>query len=579
MKKLLCLLTLLVLIIGSLPISAAGGEVSVTVNGKDVVFDQPPIIESGRTLVPMRAIFEALGYEVVWDNGMIDVYNSDGDNVMTLWVDNKYMWTEKADVTLDVAPKIVNSRTLVPVRAISESIGANVVWDNSTRTVIIKYTASDSSKGKCDHDNTTEKVVDTEYEEIDEDSHLCIESIREYCDDCGEIVDSYVVESEESHNFKNGVCRSCGYEEEQECKHKNTHEVCEIDIERYEQNGSDETHDILLRYDEECLDCNETISSEFRFYRKGEHSFENNVCKLCGYKQSETVTESDKDVKPPIYEKNITDWIDGAYKYISIPQGKAIRISNTSSGSLKVYSEGKYNALLRNEKAVCTVKRHCTKEIESYETISKDAEMIIENSGNSTMLVYIAAEYASYAETSERIFSTIKLNNGESAVFSVKNSKSNQNMYVSDDYEWIRYNNSFETVTANGLSGNKTSVVFAEQYLTITAKNDLTIEYPLYLVEAKETSESAYKSVNISKGETKRIYSNDKTSIPVYTDGEHSYDLVVYDEKKNKVSKQSQNIKSKSFSIDKNNYADITNQSSGTLTIKIPSKIVRVENK
>lgn len=213
MKKLLCLLTLLALIIGSLPISAAGGEVSVTVNGKDVVFDQPPIIESGRTLVPMRAIFEALGYEVVWDNGTIDVYNSDGDNVMTLWVDNKYMWTENADVTLDVAPKIVNSRTLVPVRAISESIGANVVWDNSTRTVIIKYTASDSSKGKCDHDNTTEKVVDTEYEEIDEDSHLCIESIREYCDDCGEIVDSYVVESEESHNFKNGVCRSCGYEE------------------------------------------------------------------------------------------------------------------------------------------------------------------------------------------------------------------------------------------------------------------------------------------------------------------------------------------------------------------------------
>lgn len=111
--------------------------VSVEINGSSVSFDQPPIIVDGRTLVPMRAIFEALGYEVIWDDGMIDVYDENDNNVMTLWIDNNTMWTPDSDVTLDVAPTIINNRTLVPVRAISESIGANVYWNNDTRTVEI----------------------------------------------------------------------------------------------------------------------------------------------------------------------------------------------------------------------------------------------------------------------------------------------------------------------------------------------------------------------------------------------------------------------------------------------------------
>lgn len=64
---------------------AASDEVSVLLNGTKVEFDQPPIIQNGRTLVPMRAIFEALGYEVTWDEYYeeIDVYDGD-ENIMTL---------------------------------------------------------------------------------------------------------------------------------------------------------------------------------------------------------------------------------------------------------------------------------------------------------------------------------------------------------------------------------------------------------------------------------------------------------------------------------------------------------------
>lgn len=583
MKKIVCLLMTLLFVIGNVSISAAGNDVSVTVNGTYVIFDQPPIIQNGRTLVPMRAIFEALDFEVEWYDGVIDVYNSDGDNIMTLWIDDPEMYIDPDGsndwdiVELDVPPQIINSRTLVPVRAISESIGADVQWNNSTRTVIIKYTSFNSIQKECEHDSTTEEIVNTEYEEIDEDYHLRIESIREYCDDCGELVDSYMRETEEAHSIRNGVCRNCGYEEEEECEHRITYDVISIDERRYEQDDSD-VHTKIEKIITYCRECGEEISSrEERTSEK--HNFKNGICSACGYKQSSTVTESDKEVKPPISEKNITDWVDGAYKYISVPQGKAIRIPNTSSGTLKVNIEGKYNALLRNEKAVCTVKKHGTKEEKDSETISKNAEMIIENTGDSAMLVYIAAEYASYAETSERIFSAIKLSEGESAMFGVENSNSNQTMYISGNYEWIRYDDAFESIKAYDLSGNKNSVVYAKQHLIITAKNDLTIEYPSYLVEAEKTSEPAYRTIDIAKGETKRFYASDKTAVPMYTDGEHAYDLVMYNGSKNTVSKQSQNIKSKTISVSKNNYADITNQSNGTLTIKIPSKIVKVESR
>jgi hypothetical protein len=112
-------------------------EIIVIVNGEAIVFDQPPIIENGRTLVPLRAIFEALGARVEWDAKLQIVYADRSDVSVTLPIGSTTMYRGFEEVTLDVPAKIVGGRTLVPARAVAESFGADVTWDQSTRTVTI----------------------------------------------------------------------------------------------------------------------------------------------------------------------------------------------------------------------------------------------------------------------------------------------------------------------------------------------------------------------------------------------------------------------------------------------------------
>jgi len=116
---------------------AATNEIKVFVNGMLVVFDQPPIIESGRTLVPLRAIFEAMGVYVSWEKLTQTVTAVRGDDVITFRIGSRILSKNGEDIELDVPAQIVGSRTLVPARAIAESFGAKVEWNVSTRTVTI----------------------------------------------------------------------------------------------------------------------------------------------------------------------------------------------------------------------------------------------------------------------------------------------------------------------------------------------------------------------------------------------------------------------------------------------------------
>lgn len=122
--------------------ASSGDEITVLLNGKAVAFDQPPIIVDGRTMVPMRAIFEALGATVQWDNeakSVISIRDSTavgmviGEPVVIKRVGND----DPVTIEIDKAPVIVNGRTLVPVRAVAESFDCNVSWDQDTKTVSI----------------------------------------------------------------------------------------------------------------------------------------------------------------------------------------------------------------------------------------------------------------------------------------------------------------------------------------------------------------------------------------------------------------------------------------------------------
>ncbi|WP_235832661.1 stalk domain-containing protein [Acetivibrio mesophilus] len=123
----------------NLTVNTVGGapKIKVLLDGKRIRFDQPPIIQDGRTLVPLRAIFEAMEATVEWDDKTKTVTAKKGDTTVVMVIGNKTMTKNGEKIVLDVPPQIVNGRTLVPARAVAESFGAKVDWDGNTRTVII----------------------------------------------------------------------------------------------------------------------------------------------------------------------------------------------------------------------------------------------------------------------------------------------------------------------------------------------------------------------------------------------------------------------------------------------------------
>ena len=111
--------------------------ISVIYNGEKIGFDQNPIIENGRTLVPLRAIFETLGATVDWDGATQTVTATKDSTKISLAIDNTLASKNGENISLDVPAKIVNGRTLVPVRFIADCFGVRVDWDGNTRKVIL----------------------------------------------------------------------------------------------------------------------------------------------------------------------------------------------------------------------------------------------------------------------------------------------------------------------------------------------------------------------------------------------------------------------------------------------------------
>ena len=112
-------------------------QISVTLNGNKITFDQPPVIKDDRTLVPLRAIFEALGANVQWNGETQTVTAQKGDLKVMLKIGDNKMYAGDSVKTLDVPAQIINDRTLVPVRAISEAFECVVSWSGETKTVTI----------------------------------------------------------------------------------------------------------------------------------------------------------------------------------------------------------------------------------------------------------------------------------------------------------------------------------------------------------------------------------------------------------------------------------------------------------
>jgi len=109
---------------------------SVVLNGSELTFDQPAIVEN-RTLVPLRAIFDELGAGIEWDQSTHIVTAVRGNITITIQIGSNILTKNGEQITLDVPPQIIDGRAMVPLRAIAESFGTEVGWDPTTRTVTI----------------------------------------------------------------------------------------------------------------------------------------------------------------------------------------------------------------------------------------------------------------------------------------------------------------------------------------------------------------------------------------------------------------------------------------------------------
>lgn len=113
---------------------------TMQVNGEIISIDEngtAPIVVDGRTMVPIRAVVEELGGEVSWDAAARTVTVTKDSDVISLTIDSNLAEVNSQSVELDTPPIIVNKRTLLPLRFVSENLGAEVVWNAENRQITI----------------------------------------------------------------------------------------------------------------------------------------------------------------------------------------------------------------------------------------------------------------------------------------------------------------------------------------------------------------------------------------------------------------------------------------------------------
>jgi uncharacterized repeat protein (TIGR02543 family) len=120
------------------------GSRTMYVDGSPVILEAAPIILNSRTLLPIRAVVEAVGGTIAWDASTQKVTIVQNDKTLVLWIDRNVATLNGQSVNIDSDPKVVpiimSGRTLLPLRFVAETLAMDVQWNAATRTVTITYT-------------------------------------------------------------------------------------------------------------------------------------------------------------------------------------------------------------------------------------------------------------------------------------------------------------------------------------------------------------------------------------------------------------------------------------------------------
>ncbi len=161
MKKLF-ILFLLVCVLMSFTTSAfATDEIRVYVDNQLLQLEDPPIIQNARTLAPMRALFEALGATVDWEPDTRTAIGKRGNITVRIPIDSSRPTINGRIETIQVAAQIIDNRTYIPLRFVGEAFGDHVQWDGATRSIAITKTAAKPTDDTDTREHDGEKHIES----------------------------------------------------------------------------------------------------------------------------------------------------------------------------------------------------------------------------------------------------------------------------------------------------------------------------------------------------------------------------------------------------------------------------------
>lgn len=143
MKKIMLLISVLAVML-LFPV-LADNKIAVEIDNKIISFDVDPEIKNDRVMVPVRKIFEELGASVHWNESLKEVTGIKDNVTVKINIGSNIMYKNNYMTVLSPSPYIVNGRTLVPIRMISESFDYDVSWNETLRKVIIKTNSHSGS--------------------------------------------------------------------------------------------------------------------------------------------------------------------------------------------------------------------------------------------------------------------------------------------------------------------------------------------------------------------------------------------------------------------------------------------------
>lgn len=143
MKKIIAFLMASLMLASS---AFAETDIKIKINNEDFETGTAAKVVNDRVMVPMRAIFEKFNSEVNWDGETKTIYATNESSIIVMQIGNNKMFANSLEIELDAPPMIEVDRTLVPLRAVSSSLGAEVNWNEEERTVYISYGEDDKQE-------------------------------------------------------------------------------------------------------------------------------------------------------------------------------------------------------------------------------------------------------------------------------------------------------------------------------------------------------------------------------------------------------------------------------------------------